>query len=263
MSHPFALRPGTWDEHIFESVVKRNEYRLPEKLRPDDIIVDIGAHIGSFCYAALQRGSDYVYGFEANPANYQAAMRNLGGIGRRLSLYNKAVWRSDKVVQTLRFTPNTDNNAAGHVLLDSGEVEVDVVAFDDVIRRVTQDGRKRVRMLKIDCEGSEFPILLTSRTLHLIQTITGEYHEYGLGDGPQVIPEPAQVDGYPRFTFPVLRDVLERAGFRITAVTPHPDPNTPTGVFWASHAAAPGIVHRLRSRWNRLTQKVPQQEAAN
>ena len=29
----------------------------------------------------------------------------------------------------------------------------------------------------MDCEGSEFPILLTSRMLHLIDNIRGEFHE--------------------------------------------------------------------------------------
>src|SRR5215217_6544055 len=42
-------RPDTMDDAIFREVVQGNEYRLPEKIRDDDIVVDIGAHIGSFC----------------------------------------------------------------------------------------------------------------------------------------------------------------------------------------------------------------------
>ena len=36
-----------------------------------------------------------------------------------------------------------------------------------------------MRLLKLDCEGAEWPILLTSRRLHLIDEIVGEFHEIG------------------------------------------------------------------------------------
>jgi hypothetical protein len=34
-----------------------------------------------------------------------------------------------------------------------------------------------VRLLKLDCEGSEWPILFTSRRLQQVREIVGEYHE--------------------------------------------------------------------------------------
>lgn len=81
MDHPFQFRPGTLDEGVFYSVCEANEYRLPEAFRPDDIIIDVGMHIGSFCYAALRRGSNYVHGFEAELSNYESAVRNLRPFG--------------------------------------------------------------------------------------------------------------------------------------------------------------------------------------
>ena len=55
MSHPFVFRPNTHDEEVFLAINTYHEYRLPERFHGDDVIIDIGSHIGSFCYAALLR----------------------------------------------------------------------------------------------------------------------------------------------------------------------------------------------------------------
>jgi hypothetical protein len=57
MSHPFRFRPGTNDEAMFNHLTSHNEYQLPDQIGPGEIIVDIGVHIGSFCYSALTRGA--------------------------------------------------------------------------------------------------------------------------------------------------------------------------------------------------------------
>ena len=49
--------------------------------------------------------------------------------------------------------------------------------FDAVVDDVSMKGARRVNLLKIDCEGAEFPILLTSNRLAAIDRIVGEYHE--------------------------------------------------------------------------------------
>ncbi|MFA5291307.1 MAG: FkbM family methyltransferase, partial [Candidatus Paceibacterota bacterium] len=63
---PFILRDGTSDLNIFRSINESqfNEYRLPEKFEAEDIIIDIGLHIGSFSYACATKGAGRVLGFE-------------------------------------------------------------------------------------------------------------------------------------------------------------------------------------------------------
>lgn len=70
-------------------------------------------HIGSFCYAAFIRGSNRVYGFEAEKSNYRCAANDLRSFGDRVSVNHKAVWRSDKPVRSLRFTPSDDEGNTG------------------------------------------------------------------------------------------------------------------------------------------------------
>ena len=208
--HPFQFRQGTLDEPIFNSVCMANEYRIPEAFGTDDIVIDIGMHIGSFCYAALLRGSNRVYGFEAEESNYQCAVSNLRSFGNRVTLNHKAVWRSDKDRRSLQFSPSPDaaNTGGGSVWAD-GQREVEAIPLDEIIHAVTNGGRKRVRLMKIDCEGSEFPILLTSRKLHLIDQIVGEFHEFGGEYDPyKVLPERTRVPGFERLTMHELSGAL-------------------------------------------------------
>jgi hypothetical protein len=53
----WSFRPGTLDRLIFDSVVAHNEYRLPERFEPPDVVVDVGGHIGTFAYAVARRAS--------------------------------------------------------------------------------------------------------------------------------------------------------------------------------------------------------------
>ncbi len=119
------------------------------------------------------------YGFEPSRENYECAVRNLQLFSDQVHLYQKAVWRSDRKEDRLQLAPshNLANTAGGSVIWSHGEEEVSAVAFDDIICDITDNGKHHVRMLKIDCEGSEFPILLTSKMLHLIDIIHGEFHE--------------------------------------------------------------------------------------
>jgi FkbM family methyltransferase len=217
---PFSLRPGTLDERIFQDVVVANEYRLPERFGPDDVVLDVGMHIGSFCFAALLRGAGHVHGFEAEPGNFALAARNLAGYGDRCQAHGKAVWRSDRRGDVLRFCAPTgaqsSNTGGGNVLGTSGDVEVETVALDDVLRQVTDNGRTRVRFLKIDCEGAEFPILLTSRLLHWIDHVHGEFHERGDGIyNHDPISGPARVAGVDCFSLEVLAAHLRQSGFAV------------------------------------------------
>lgn len=234
----FHFRSGTWDEGIFGTVHDGNEYRLPDHLQRDDLIIDIGMHIGSFCYAAVQRGSHNVHGFEAERGNYNCAVHNLRCFADRVHLYHQAVFRSDRGGDKLYhggYNGDGKNTGGGSVMWATTGEEMDVVAFDEVLRHLTENGRRRVRLLKIDCEGSEYPILLTSRSLHLIDHIHGEYHEIAAKD----IPPSSRIDGVNDFTRHVLVRRLQDAGFELELC---PVEGSNIGIFFARHRQATPLV---------------------
>jgi len=215
MSTPaFPLRPGTNDAVIYNSVVVQNEYRVPDALAPESIVVDIGVHVGSFSHLALARGAGVVFGFEPETSNYLRARQNLAAYGDRVRLANHAVWRSDQPRLQLPFFASVDqaNSGGGTLIWDTDGPLVEAVPFDDVVDAITEGGRQRIDLMKIDCEGAEFPILLTSQHLHRIDRIVGEYHELRA-----TLPAHVRVAGYDEFSLEGLKAALERAGFTVTS----------------------------------------------
>jgi len=251
MVGPFTFRPGTHDERIFQLARAAADYRLPDRFGSADVVIDIGMHIGGFCLAALDRGCRNLHAFEAEASNFACAQANLRSFGQRVCLHNKAVWRSDIPSASLKFTGcfvHANTGGGGLIFWENAggvEQEVETVAFDDVIRSLCPGGR-RVRFLKIDCEGSEFPILLTSRLLDRIDTIAGEFHEVGGPFDSQTIPERARIAGVPRFTIEVLAGALERAGFQVEWTR---NPESHIGLFHAERGPRNGWI---ASAWKRF-----------
>jgi FkbM family methyltransferase len=179
-------RLGTLDQFIYEQVVERNEYCLPDRFEPADVIVDLGAHIGAFAHAALTRGCGHVYGVEADRENLRLATANLQEYieDGAVTLTYGAAWRSDLNDDELAFQGypsygSTVNTGGGRVLAVRNGEPLPKVNFDAFILSATREGEHRVRFLKVDCEGSEWPILLTSKRLALVDEIAGEFHEAG------------------------------------------------------------------------------------
>jgi FkbM family methyltransferase len=155
-------------------------------------VIDVGAHIGSFAYAVVLRGGEHVCCIEPDRANCAFAAENLRPYIDKgyVQLLQQAVWRSDPNDDELRFDgyhpfpksfagmEGVVNTGDGSVIWGIGE-PVAKVAFDDVVDIVTNGGERRVRLLKLDCEGAEWPIVLTSWRLDLIDEIVGEVHEIG------------------------------------------------------------------------------------
>lgn len=246
----FKLRSGVDDFAVWQNVVAGNEYKLPSRFHEESIVVDIGAHIGCFALAAHQRGARKIFCYEVDPENYIRLASNVKTLDSGFIFpYNVAVWRSDLGPSwrslLLNFTDSEMLNVGGggNVLLQSDTKRrakmVNVLPFDEVIDRATYGG-KRVFLAKFDCEGSEWPILLTSTRLHMIDWIVGEFHEIGgpnmkyVRDDqvhPKEIPQCAKVDGWNEYTAEGLKSFLEDAGFLVTIAASE---NLPwLGKFWA------------------------------
>lgn len=215
----FTFRSQTLDFDIFNMVYFNNEYHLPDRFDPDDIIIDIGAHVGSFAYAALVRGAKKVLSIEAHPQNYGLACTHLHeamAMGL-LDLRWGAVWRSDNhqddVVCGDYSMIEQDTWNTGNVEVHAGNSgqSIPQYALDELIQSYHP---RRIRLLKLDCEGSEFPILLTSSHLHQVDEIAGEFHEFG-GAYDQRQSDFQLLD-YTVYTVDVLLDHLNQQGFNTT-----------------------------------------------
>ena len=210
------VRPLTFDAPIAEAVIVANEYALPEQFDSEDVVIDIGAHIGSFSYAALMRGAGKVYCYEAHPINHAIATENLAQYADKTLCNNMAVWRSDQEAQTLfndrLYGLDQPNTGGISVLWNNEGVPVRTTSLDEVLLEASDHLDKTVRLLKLDCEGSEYPILYTATNLNVVEEICGEYHQLK----PEEVPDRALVgtsrDQYNQYA---LKIFLEERGFSV------------------------------------------------
>lgn len=192
----FQFRPGTCDANVFHDVVERNEYRLPDVLPADGLIVDVGAHIGSFTEACLRRGARRIVACEPDAENF--------GIFRRHFQPEIACgWVIPLPVAVLGQAPTgglaslsayevraTELNTGGARLCaeDAGRW-VPAVSLRAVLekglrpasdRRLAHPPVRHVEYLKLDCEGAEWEILATlgSGGLRAVRRLCGEFHPH-------------------------------------------------------------------------------------
>ena len=188
-------------------IFKRERYlHSGFELRPNDVVVDIGANIGMFAlWAAPQVQRGRIICVEPNPAAFACLRLNAEQNQlNHVTLVNAAVGRDGDPIQ-LCYHPGWEamaysaelrppwfytNSRSGRLVRWltcrlSGEpnpVEQLVVAARISIDRIIDEHQlNAINYLKLDCEGGEFEILrnLSDRAWQQIERIAVEYHEFG------------------------------------------------------------------------------------
>jgi FkbM family methyltransferase len=173
----FVVRVNTTDRLLVWEIWKLGMYqdkRAP--IRPNDVVVDIGAHIGVFAvWASRQANQGRVIAYEPSSANYRLLVENvnLNQAGNLLPI-NAAVFDQ---AGTYPFYQPGGHGSMGSLMQDKDahQEHVTAVTLDDVYE---SNGIDRIDFLKLDAEGAEFPILLNAseKALHGIRRLVLEYH---------------------------------------------------------------------------------------
>lgn len=142
-----ALDVPTYDEIYTVDV-----YRMREDEIKDAAIIDIGANYGFFSLRAVEMGAKVCYAFEPERNNYNQMLKLIDGIPK-ISPYKLAV--SDGAVSMVHMVSDkTTSTIWGD---DKGE-EVKCISFVEAVSYMLPEDKKR--LLKMDCEGSEYEMLL-------------------------------------------------------------------------------------------------------
>ena len=194
----YVIRGGSTDRFIVNEVWLHKSY-TPKgfEINPKDIVVDVGAHIGIFTVLAAKKAhKGKVFCFEPIKENAHLLVKNLELNNlSTVFLENKAV--SDKKGKLKIYVSKSRNKGQNsiHKLADTqDEEEVEKISFKDFLKNMD-----RIDFLKMDCEGSEYPIFysLGKKELSKIKKISLEYHNYGSERGED------------------LRKFLEKRGFSV------------------------------------------------
>ena len=184
-----TVREGTWDVDPWVAVYKQNEYKVDDDLS-DYAVIDIGAHTGAFSRLCLDRGCVGVFAFEPVPDNAILFAENLKDYAGKIHAKCAAVWRSDGIGCDVGLHLDSRGwHSGGANIMPPGmssnfelqnvspeNTKINTIPFDDIVIMARDRFPNHKLLVKMDCEGSEFPILLTSKTIHMVDVFVGEYH---------------------------------------------------------------------------------------
>lgn len=167
------VRSNTVDAHEAVTVISGQEYPfkvLAPLLNPRAVVIDVGAHIGSFTlYLKSQLPEAKIYCFEPARSNFDLLLdnisfNNLSGVKAiKLAL-------AGKTGPSFLKTDSLDNNA--YSLGSSGEpvLSIDLDSF------FKQEALGEIDLIKMDCEGAEYEILSNAKKLKQVKSLILEYH---------------------------------------------------------------------------------------
>ena len=149
---------------VFEDELTEAFLRL---VRPDQVVVDIGMHLGYFTvlFAQLVGNGGQVHSFEPTPSTRKLAMRNVARFPQ-VTVHPHAVWSSQR---TMTFNDYGQQwmgfNSFTRARLDNGiqgtPFQVETTTLDDLRRSLARP----IAVVKIDAESAEKEILIGAKEL--------------------------------------------------------------------------------------------------
>ncbi len=164
-------RPPDFDLEVAFEVFVSKQYLSPRPLSSVRLVVDVGANVGcSLAFLAREFPKARIVAFEPHPANAQQAVTNIRAnhLQDRVDLHVSAagVRRATAYL--------TDRSARSHVVPDDSEVGLLPIEVADFFETV---GSAQIDLLKLDCEGGEYDLLMDSRFESLnLRVLVMEWH---------------------------------------------------------------------------------------
>ena len=140
------------------------------KIKEDDIVVDVGANVGSFVYSLKDTKPKHVFCLEPSNTAFRTLEKNLDTFS--CTLINKGISGIDTDYNIIN--PNAD-----YIYNHIGSM-FSTITFDTLIKDYNIE---KVDFLKFDCEGGEAFIFTkenASMIKRIVKNIAGEYHIVGV-----------------------------------------------------------------------------------
>lgn len=167
----FLVRSGTTDICIIKEVIANDTYGVTNQIKFGDIVIDVGAHIGSFAIYATSLGAR-VLAFEPATVNFNLLLENIELNGHEIETRKLGIM--DPGGQRTLYI--RDCNFGGSSFYTEGEwiEEVETITLKEVFDNYNVE---RCDFLKVDCEGAEYDILRDFPYFNRVKRIALEYVE--------------------------------------------------------------------------------------
>jgi FkbM family methyltransferase len=160
--------PSTGEYLVFKEIFVTDFYdmdNLVKRLGAKPVIIDIGANVGYFNIMLFSKTKDAtVYAYEPIPANYELFKKTIALnplLQKKIHLFNKAVTGTPQQFVELYMESATENSVIASVYADFDKqnkysVKVPAISLQQI---VDENKLGKIDLVKIDCEGSEYPII--------------------------------------------------------------------------------------------------------
>jgi FkbM family methyltransferase len=147
----------------WEQAVQKVYHHPDAHVRPGDVVIDCGAHIGGFTRVALRAGARLVVAIEPEPANLLAFEKNLSQELRagKVKLIRKGVWDTSGRI-SLHLSRVGDSHSMVIPHNDKGDETVEVTTLDALVESLKLS---QIDFVKMDIEGAEQRALRGARQL--------------------------------------------------------------------------------------------------
>jgi FkbM family methyltransferase len=169
------LRKQSTDLMALTHVWLIEEYKKENfEIKPNDVVIDVGAHIGLFTiYASQFCTNGKIYSFEPFVNNYELLLENikLNNLDNVKS-FNQAISNSN---ESIKLFLNDDESGHSIFSQSSKSIIVDSISLQKFF---DENQIKHCNFLKLDCEGAEYEIIknLPLEYFQKIDKLVIEYH---------------------------------------------------------------------------------------
>lgn len=177
---------ATQDNDVINEVYVNDGYQT--RIRPSygdgEIVLDIGAHIGTFAKKWHEKNpTARIVCIEACPDNIEVLTANVGHFAE---VVHAACSYQDEI-QLLNSILPGGRATGGSMITENVDAPIDeslywldnreipTVTIEDIREQFDLD---RIDIMKLDCEGSEFDILGNMQGLDDVKFVCGEYHGF-------------------------------------------------------------------------------------
>jgi FkbM family methyltransferase len=135
------------------------------------VVVDIGGNVGDTAIYFAMNGASKVYAYEAVPRIFRILLKNVkvNDFENKVTAYNKACGSGKSIIIA------ESEDRAGELFSANNGIRINMISLDKITKKacIKSDG-----VLKMDCEGCEYDIILkaASKTLRAYSDIMLEYH---------------------------------------------------------------------------------------
>lgn len=140
-------------------LIGEQQLRLQEYDGPLDVVLDIGAHVGTFCCAAVEKGAKLVIAMEPDPANFRSLVENVAVNGMQDSIVMLPFAAHTQDFQQLTLRAASGNSGQRSLVFNKAWGGSQVWSID-LWRFIIQDlSPYAIDYLKMDIEGGEWSLL--------------------------------------------------------------------------------------------------------